>query len=124
MSGTAEDYLRFCLMIRNRGKLNDVTLLQPSTVDMMTTNQIGDLNAGVVGTEFKFGFGFGILPRTEEVRNEIFWGGAWGTRFQISKDADWIAILMTQRAFDRKQVPREVEFVRLVRETIQGSKGD
>jgi CubicO group peptidase (beta-lactamase class C family) len=123
MSGTAEDYLRFCLMIRNRGQLDGLTLLQPSTVDMMTTNQIGDLNAGVVGMEFKFGFGFAILPRTEDTRDEIFWGGVWGTRFQISKGADWIAILMTQRAFDQKQVPREVEFVRLVREAIQGNEG-
>lgn len=124
MSGTAEDYLRFCLMIRNRGQLDGQTLLQPSTVNLMTTNQIGDLNAGVVGMEFKFGYGFAVLPRTEHMRGEIFWGGIWGTRFQISKEADWIAILMTQRAFDAKQVPREIEFVRLVRDAIQGDEHD
>ena len=119
MSSTVEDYLRFCQMILNRGRLGDVVLLRPKTVDMMTTNQIGELECGVVGLKFKFGLGFAVLPRTDEIRSEIFWGGIWGTSFQISKEGDWIGILMTQRVGDDTSNPRENEFTRLVREAIQ-----
>jgi CubicO group peptidase (beta-lactamase class C family) len=123
MSSTAEDYLRFCQMILNRGRFNDVALLRPTTIDMMTTNQVGDLECGVASLKFKFGLGFAVFPRTDDMLSEINWGGFWGTVFRISKEGNWIGILMTQRAFDETSVPREGEFTRLVREAIQNREG-
>ncbi len=119
MSSTAEDYMRFCLMILNRGELDGVRLLKPDTVEMMTTNQIGDLECGFGALEFKFGSGFAVHPPTEGRQEEIGWGGIWGTVFRISKGGDWVAILLTQRSLDETYEPREIEFTRLVREAIQ-----
>lgn len=41
--GTVRDFLRFARMIANRGALDGVRVLQPQTVDLMASNQIGDL---------------------------------------------------------------------------------
>ena len=37
---TARDYLRFCQMLLNQGKLGDVRILEPETVAMMTRDQL------------------------------------------------------------------------------------
>ncbi len=122
LSSTAEDYLRFCQMILNGGRLGDVQLLKPETVQMMTSNQIGCLEcAEIGGVKFKFGFGFAVLPRTDQFLGEIGWAGIWGTLFRISLDGDWIAILMTQRIIDETFAQRTVDFTRLVRDAVQGN---
>lgn len=40
---TARDYLRFLMMLLNKGSLDGVEVLKPGTVDMMLSNHIGDL---------------------------------------------------------------------------------
>jgi CubicO group peptidase (beta-lactamase class C family) len=122
LSSTAEDYLRFCQMILNDGKFDGVTVLKPTTVNMMTTNQIGHLDCGQLeDAKLKFGFGFAVFPGRDGMHGEISWGGIWGTVFRISKDGDWVGILLTQRVFDETFPQREIDFVRVVREAIQGS---
>jgi CubicO group peptidase (beta-lactamase class C family) len=54
--GTIEDYGRFCLMLVNGGEFNGHRILGKKTIEMMTTNQIGDLN--VWKSSNKFGLGF------------------------------------------------------------------
>jgi CubicO group peptidase (beta-lactamase class C family) len=50
LAGTADDYLRFCRMLLNRGELDGVRLLSPKTVALMSANhlpgaaEIGDLS--------------------------------------------------------------------------------
>ena len=38
--GTADDYLRFCRMLLNKGELEGVRLLSPKTVSLMTANHL------------------------------------------------------------------------------------
>ncbi|MHB9028318.1 MAG: serine hydrolase domain-containing protein [Candidatus Latescibacterota bacterium] len=99
---TAADYLKFAQMILNNGQLNGVRLLSRKTVELMTTNSIGDLYAPFRDTSGdKFGYGFGI--RTERgVHDEleslgiIGWDGAFHTRCWIDPKEDLIGIYMSQ----------------------------
>ena len=43
LHGTTADYFRFAQMLFNNGELDGVRVLSPTSVRLMTTNQIGDL---------------------------------------------------------------------------------
>ncbi|EDY80971.1 beta-lactamase [Verrucomicrobiia bacterium DG1235] len=60
---TLHDYARFAQMLLNEGELDGVRVLGRKTVEMMRTNQIGDL-AGV-DSRTPSGFGFGVRVRPE-----------------------------------------------------------
>jgi CubicO group peptidase (beta-lactamase class C family) len=103
---TAADYARFAQMLLNKGALDGVRILGPKTVEMMSSNSIGDLfifnpfkHNGIMGD--KFGLGFGI--RTErgvydelETPGQYGWDGAFYTRFWIDPKEDMFAIFMSQ----------------------------
>ncbi|MFA6471456.1 MAG: serine hydrolase domain-containing protein, partial [Candidatus Latescibacterota bacterium] len=99
---TASDYLKFAQMILNKGQLNGVHLLSRKTVELMTSNSIGDLYAPFrVNSGDKFGYGFGI--RTErgvydeiETLGIVGWDGAFHTRFWIDPKEDLIGVFMIQ----------------------------
>ena len=99
---TAPDYLMFARMILNKGQLNGVRFLSRKTVELMTTNSIGDLySASRENSGDKFGYGFGI--RTERGKYDeleslgIFgWDGAFHTRFWIDPKEDLIGVFMIQ----------------------------
>jgi methyl acetate hydrolase len=98
---TARDYGKFMRMVLNGGALGDVRILQASTVEMMGSNQIGDLfvekqdetmpnlsHAFPLGAGVdKFGFGF-QLTRTESGGasrsvGSMAWAGLFNTEFWI-----------------------------------------
>ena len=96
---TAADYLKFCRMLLNGGELDGVRYLSPKTVELMTTNHVGDMRGNGEG----FGLGFGII--TDVAANGVlgsegqyFWNGAYSTFFFIDPAEDMIAILMSQRS--------------------------
>ncbi|MBU0694926.1 MAG: beta-lactamase family protein [Bacteroidetes bacterium] len=96
LSSTVEDYAKFCQMILNRGEFGGKIILQPETVDLMTTNQIGDLNVG----KDKFGLGFEITTekgtKNGSKVGKLSWGGAFNTTFWIDPERKSVAVLMTQ----------------------------
>jgi CubicO group peptidase (beta-lactamase class C family) len=103
---TSMDYLRYSQMMLNGGELNGVRIISPTTVDLMTRNQLGlgvktgfgEL-PGVEGT-LGFGLGFGVAtapPKTGSGSvGEYTWGGAAGTVFWIDPKENLVAILMVQ----------------------------
>lgn len=96
LSSTVEDYAKFCQMILNQGTFGGKQILTPESVELMSTNQIGNLNVG----KNKFGLGFEIAT-TQGLANgskvgKLSWGGAFNTTFWIDPDRRSIAILMTQ----------------------------
>ena len=96
LSSTVEDYAKFCQMILNQGTFGGKQILSPESVELMTTNQIGNLNVG----KNKFGLGFEIATK-EGLANgasigKLSWGGAFNTTFWIDPNRRSIAILMTQ----------------------------
>lgn len=99
---TASDYARFARMILHGGQFNGVRILGRKTVELMTSNSIGDLYAPFrYNTGDKMGYGFGI--RTErgefdelESLGMIGWDGAFFTRFWIDPQENLIAVFMAQ----------------------------
>src|SRR5260221_13110873 len=57
LSSTAYDYAVFMQMLLNGGEYNGHRILSRVSIQLMTQNQIGDLNLG----DDKFGLGFGIV---------------------------------------------------------------
>jgi CubicO group peptidase (beta-lactamase class C family) len=112
---TAGDYARFMQMILRRGRSSDgKQILRADTVDMMTSNQIGDLSAGKMksvrperssdvdfhpGFSDKFGFGFLINTVAYEggrSAGSLAWGGLENTFFWIDPRRGVCAVLLMQ----------------------------
>src|SRR5258708_2796279 len=99
---TAEDYVRFMQMILRRGRgSGDQQILQAKTVDLMASNQTGELRAGMlksvsperssdldVHPGFSDRFGFGFLINTTAYNGgrsagSLAWAGLMNTYFWI-----------------------------------------
>jgi CubicO group peptidase (beta-lactamase class C family) len=89
-ASTASDYLRFAMMLMNRGRAGEARLLGPKTVDYMLSDQLGPSIKNLVGnadpTRADYGFGLGLAVRTTPgvVRmmgsvGQFTWPGASGT---------------------------------------------
>jgi CubicO group peptidase (beta-lactamase class C family) len=102
---TAADYSRFAQMLLNNGELDGQRILSRKTVELMTSNSIGDIHVSDGfrrnGLGDKFGYGFGI--RTErgvfdelETLGIYGWDGAFYTRFWIDPKEDLIGIFLSQ----------------------------
>ena len=98
---TASDYLRFAQMLLNRGELDGVRLLSPKTVDLMTSNNTGDLFIYIRG--YGWGYGFSLGVRTDLTESMSIgspgtygWGGAACTQFFIDPKEDLIALALSQ----------------------------
>lgn len=99
---TAGDYFRFCQMLLNGGQLDGRRLLSPKTVQLMTSNHLGERTDSVfsrAGT----GFGLGVAVTVNQAAigelgttGEYNWGGAAGTKFWIDPTEGLIGIFMTQ----------------------------
>jgi len=112
---TAPDYVRFMQMILRRGRApSGQQILQPLTVDMMATNQIGELNAGKLNSVrpdissdvdfhpgFKDGWGFGFLINATAYEGRrsagsLAWAGVANTYFWIDPHKDVAGVIMMQ----------------------------
>lgn len=95
---TARDYARFLEMIRQGGEAFGEKILSPRAVELMTTNQIGDLRGGI-------GRGFGLGFETTErygangmdAIGAYGWGGAYGSIYRIDPSANISILLMVNQ---------------------------
>jgi len=98
---TARDYLRFCQMLLNKGKLDGVQILKPKTVERMTRNQLPPNVFSGPGRGFGLGFSVQLKanPRNKNRTHvgEYGWGGAASTHFWISPKDELIVIALSQR---------------------------
>jgi len=95
---TTADYFRFSQMLLNGGKLGDVRLLSPKTIELMTTDHLD----GAVGFAPKQGFGLDFMVvkditslGTAGSIGEFNWGGLANTLFWVDPKEEIVAILMT-----------------------------
>jgi CubicO group peptidase (beta-lactamase class C family) len=99
---TAPDYLRFCQMLLNGGELDGVRILSRKTVELMTSDHLGDMPRGaLLPAGYGFGFTMAISHGAGKTgvigsEGEYFWGGAAGTRFWIDPKEQMIGIFMIQ----------------------------
>lgn len=100
MVSTTADYLRFCQMHLNGGQLDGVRILSRKTVELMTTNHLGDIPMGQ-GSATGFGLGFAVALDQGPIGmlgsvGTYNWGGAAGTRFWVDPREELIGIYMVQ----------------------------
>ncbi len=93
---TARDYLRFCQMMLDEGRVGNTRLLSRKSVELMTHDQLGK-----IGPDQGFGLGFGIegvkSPLSElGSPGEYQWGGFFYTAFSIDPKDQMIVIFMAQ----------------------------
>ena len=98
LSSTMLDYAIFLQMMLNGGEYNGKRILSPTTVRLITTNQIGDLNQGAN----KFGLGFAITSEKSAARLPVSagsydWGGFFGTTYWVDPKENVVALLYTQK---------------------------
>ncbi len=101
LCSTVPDYARFLQMMLNGGELDGVRLLSRKTVEMMTTDQLGDLSR-----DFGFGLGFGVTRNLREGEltsvGAYRWGGYWYTTFFIDPAEKMIGVCMAQISPERQ----------------------
>ena len=94
---TARDYATFLEALRNGGARGPVRILSPHAVQLMTTNQIGDLKS-----PRGLGFGYGFETHDKygisgmESVGSWGWGGAYGTYYRVDPAERLTTVLMVQ----------------------------
>jgi CubicO group peptidase (beta-lactamase class C family) len=103
LTSTAEDYLRFALMLLNGGELDGARLLSTPTAELMAAVFAPDTLPGRNPGE---GYGLGVrvvsdrAGRNTLVSNGTFgWSGAYNTHFFIDREEELVGIFMTQVAY-------------------------
>lgn len=99
LSSTIKDYAVFLQMLLNKGEYNGKRLLARRTVEIITTNQIGDLN---LGTD-KFGLGFEITTAAGQARlgvseGSFAWGGYFSTTYWADPKERLVCLLFMQQS--------------------------
>ena len=126
---TASDYMRFCLMLLNKGRFADKRLLKAQTVELMTRNQLSEeaMAVGMGGGRTGVGFGLGFSVRVEASNNapasrvgEYGWGGIASTHFWISPKDEIAVVVLTQYIPYSNRAERAVKPI--VYEAISDSK--
>lgn len=96
LTSTAMDYLRFCQMILDGGKVGRNQLLSRKSVELMTHDQLGN-----IGPELGFGLGFGVDGVKAPLKElgspgEFKWSGFFYTAFWVDPKEQMIVIFMGQ----------------------------
>lgn len=96
---TADDYLRFALMLLE-GTKQDTPVLTHSSVELMRT-PVSVAGDGQELPEEMFGFGVRVIIRDGILPRGAFgWSGAYGTHFWVDPDNDLVAVLMKNSLYD------------------------
>ena len=119
---TAQDYARFAQMLLDGGALDGARILSPTTIDLMTTDHLGDDGASFLSEGWGFGLGFTVknqpgLDGMPDAVGTYYWFGVAGTSFWIDPENDLIGIFMIQIRPNRDVNFRD-QFKRLVYQAV------
>ncbi|HEY0818844.1 MAG TPA: serine hydrolase domain-containing protein [Rhizobacter sp.] len=122
---TATDYARFTQMLLNKGVLDGQRLLSRKTVELMTSDHLGQIPSASELLPPGHGFGLGFAVRLQAglapvagSAGSYFWGGMAGTTFWVDPAEDLHAVLMVQAPGQRDEVRA------LFRNLVYGAIGD
>jgi CubicO group peptidase (beta-lactamase class C family) len=103
---TADDYLRFARMLMHDGKVDDVRLLKPQTVQLMRSNRLMAAHRQYpsLGQPFTQGFGLGVSVVTDAKQPGIVtgsvgtfgWPGAFGGWWQADPQEDTVLLWLQE----------------------------
>ncbi|RXK50677.1 serine hydrolase domain-containing protein [Aquirufa rosea] len=101
---TAKDYMEFCQMLLNEGKWKGKQYLSKKTLELMVSNQVGDMYEKRIPDRQGEGFGLGFAVLESVASSQMlgdkglfFWSGANNTHFFINPKEKLIAIMLTQK---------------------------
>jgi CubicO group peptidase (beta-lactamase class C family) len=108
LASTVDDYMRLARMLLNGGELDGVRLLKPSTVRLMSTDQLDPRitdrlflpSKGSVGFGMDFAVRVSQPQKPQENRGavgEFFWDGAASTLFWVDPANHLAAVFFTQK---------------------------
>jgi CubicO group peptidase (beta-lactamase class C family) len=108
LASTVDDYMRLARMLLNAGELDGNRILKPSTVKLMSTDQLDPRITERLFLPTKGSVGFGLdfavrvsqPQRPEENRGcvgEFFWDGAASTLFWVDPPNHMAAVFFTQK---------------------------
>ncbi|HBE43855.1 MAG TPA: serine hydrolase [Bacteroidales bacterium] len=98
LSSTTKDYATFLQMLLNKGEYNGKRIISRRTVELISTNQIGELNLG----RNKFGLGFEITTAEGQAvlgisEGSFSWGGYFGTTYWADPKERLVCLLFMQQ---------------------------
>jgi CubicO group peptidase (beta-lactamase class C family) len=101
---TVGDYFQFAQMLCGGGLWNGKRIFSPWTVDLMLSNNVGDLFLGQIGRPPRgMGFGLGgeVVLNAAEARmrkpeGSYGWDGAFGTYWWVNRAEQMVAIIFVQ----------------------------
>jgi CubicO group peptidase (beta-lactamase class C family) len=98
LSSTVKDYAIFLQMLLNNGVYNGKRYLSRRTVELITSNQIGELNLGLD----KFGLGFEITTKEGQAvlgmsEGSFSWGGYFATNYWADPKEKIVGLIFTQQ---------------------------
>jgi CubicO group peptidase (beta-lactamase class C family) len=107
LASTLDDYQRFARMLLNKGELDGVRILKPSTVTLMATDQLDPAITERAWLPGKGALGFGLdfavrkaQPQTPQENRgavgEFFWDGAATTLFWVDPANKLTAVFFVQ----------------------------
>ena len=105
-ASTAPDYLRFAMMLMNKGRSGEARLLGPRTVAYMLSDQLGPNIKNLIGnadpTRADYGFGLGLAVRTAPgvakmmgSVGQFSWPGASGTDWWVDPKEELAVVYMS-----------------------------
>lgn len=99
LSSTTSDYGTFLQMLLNNGEYNGKRFLSRRTVELITSNQIGELNRN----RNKFGLGFEIVTREGQAvlglsEGSFLWGGYFATDYWADPKERIVGLIFLQQS--------------------------
>jgi CubicO group peptidase (beta-lactamase class C family) len=119
---TTSDYLRFAQMLLNRGQLDGVRILSPKSIELMSSDLLGDLP--VFDGPLLRGYGFGLSvavnrgpAKTATIGSagEYYWEGAAASLFFVDPSEDLLTVFMIQK---REGIDISREYKRMVYQAL------
>jgi CubicO group peptidase (beta-lactamase class C family) len=128
LASSTMDYARFAQMLLNGGELEGVRILSPKTVELMSSDMLGDLP--VYGGPILPGYGFGLTVavnrgpgKTDTIGSagEYYWEGAASSIFFVDPKEKLITVYMIQK---RRGVAISREYKRMVYAALETRNDD
>jgi CubicO group peptidase (beta-lactamase class C family) len=105
LASTAGDYMRFAVMLLNKGTYGETRILGRKTAEYMLMNQLGpevkNLIANADPSRADYGFGLGLAVRTDAARGRMLgsagdfnWPGASGTNWWADPKEELAVVFM------------------------------
>ncbi|MDG2060899.1 MAG: serine hydrolase [SAR86 cluster bacterium] len=100
---STEDYMKFALMLLNKGKLGKTRILSRKSIEILSSNHLSETITQKEGYPSGKGFGITVGVTLDPAqaaeygsKGNYYWGGAASTSFWVDNEEEMAAVFMTQ----------------------------